>query len=196
MSIENILQRIEEETQARIAEIMGGAEARAAGVRGDFEKRGAKLREELERAARMRAADEERRLVVGEELELRKAFLERKREILGAVYGEALKRIEGIEPREYLALVTSLIVKNAHSAREEIIEPAGQRDLFGTEYVESLNRAKGGGAAFSLAETPGDFRWGVVLREGQRRVDLTLDVLFEQLKARVESEIAGVLFPG
>ena len=196
MSIENILQRIEEETRGRVAEIMESAGAQAALIREDHAKRGAKLQEELGHAARARAADEERRLVVGEELDLRKAFLGRKREILGEIYGEARKRIEGIEPREYLALVASLIVKNAHTGNEEIVVPAGQKALFSAEYVESLNRAKGNGAAFSLAETPGDFRWGVVLREGRRRVDLTLDVLFEQLKARVESEIAGVLFPG
>jgi hypothetical protein len=35
----------------------------------------------------------------------------------------------------------------------------------------------------------------VVLREGQRRVDLTLDVMFRQLASRVESAVAGVLFP-
>ena len=195
MSIENILKKIEEEAGAAEAEIIRAAGIRAASVREDGERVGAKLREELEGRARAKASDEERRLVVGEELELRKASLERRREILGEVYAEALKRIEHLPPDEYLKLMSSFILKNAISGKEEIVVPAAQRSIFSESFVESLNRSRGAGAAFAVAETPGEFAWGVVLREGQRRVDLTLDVMFRQLAARVESAVAGVLFP-
>jgi vacuolar-type H+-ATPase subunit E/Vma4 len=180
MSIENILKKIEEETEAAAAEIL-----RAAGTKA------ASLREEGER----KASDEERRLIVGEELELRKASLERKRGILGEVYAEARKRIESLPPDEYLKLMSAFILKNAISGKEEIVVPAAQRSMFAGDFVESLNRARGEGAAFSVAATPGDFAWGVVLREGQRRIDLTLGVIFRQLTSRVESAVAGVLFP-
>jgi len=195
MSIENILKRIEEETEAAAAEILRAAGTRAASIRGEGEQSGAKLREELESRARAKASDEERRLIVGEELELRKTSLERKREILGEVYAEARKRIENLPPDEYLKLISAFILKGAISGKEEIVVPAAQRNMFSGAYVESLNRARGAGAAFTVADTPGEFAWGVVLREGQRRVDLTLGVIFRQLTERVESAAAGVLFP-
>lgn len=196
MSIENIVKRIEDETGATVSEIMRAAEERASLIRGEAGRVGEKVRGELEARARGKASDEERRLVVGEELELRKAALARKREILGEVYAEARKRIEQLPPDEYLKLVSALILKNAVSGREEIVVPARQRGMFDAAFVDALNRARGSGAAFTLAGTPGDFAWGVVLREGQRRVDLTLDVIFRQLAARVESSVAGLLFPG
>jgi V/A-type H+-transporting ATPase subunit E len=195
MSIENILQRIEEETEASVREIMGKAEAQAAGIRDEYSKKGARLREELERKTRLRAADDERRLIVGEELELRKAVLERKREILSDIYREAHTRISKLPQAEYLELIKTFIVKNALSGREEIVPPAEQRGMFTAEYLESLNKARGGSSSFSLAEASGDFSWGVVLREGHRREDLTLGVVFEQVKERIESEIASLLFP-
>jgi V/A-type H+-transporting ATPase subunit E len=195
MSIENILKKIEEETEVAAGEILRAAGTRASSIRGEGERGAAKLREELESRVRAKAADEERRLVVGEELELRKASLERRREILGEVYAEARKRIENLPPDEYLRLVSAFILKSAISGREEIVVPAAQRSMFAGDFVESLNRARGAGSAFTLAETPGDFAWGVVLREGQRRVDLTLGVIFRQLASRVESAVAGVLFP-
>jgi V/A-type H+-transporting ATPase subunit E len=195
MSIENILQRIEEETETSIKEIMGKAEAQAALIRDEYAKRGAKLHEELERKARMKASDEERRLIVGEELELRKALLEKKGEILNEVYGEARSRIRGLPPADYLELLKGLIVKNSISGNEEILVPAEQRAMFTAEYLTSLDRARGGNSSFSLADARGEFSWGVVLREGQRRVALTLDVVFEQLKARIESAVASLLFP-
>jgi vacuolar-type H+-ATPase subunit E/Vma4 len=195
MSIENILQRIEEETEASVKEIVGKAEGQAASVRDDYAKKGSRLREELEQKARVKAADEERRLIVGEELELRKAFLKRKREILSEIYAEARTRISNLSQAEYLELMKTFIVRNALSGREEIVVPAEQRSMFTAEYIESLNGARGGSSSFSLADAHGDFTWGVVLREGQRRVDLTLEVVFEQLKARIESGIASLLFP-
>jgi V/A-type H+-transporting ATPase subunit E len=195
MSTEHILKKIEEETEAAAAEILRAAETKAASIREEGARGAAKLRGELEGRARAKAADEERRLIVGEELELRKAALARKREILGEVYAEARKRIESLPRDTYLELVSALILKNAVSGREEIIVPAAQREMFPAGFVEGLNRARGGDAAFSVAETPGEFAWGVVLREGRRRVDLSLDVIFAQLTARVESETAGVLFP-
>jgi V/A-type H+-transporting ATPase subunit E len=195
MSIENIVKRIEEETGAAVAEILRAAEERASAVREEAGRAGAKLRGELEGRARAKASDEERRLIVGEELELRKAALARKREILGEVYAEARQRIRQLPPDEYLKLMSALILKNAISGREEIVVPAAQRSMFDGSFVDSLNRSRGQGASFSLAGTPGDFAWGVVLREGQRRVDLTLDVMFRQLEAHVESAVAGLLFP-
>jgi len=195
MSIENILKRIEGETEEAIGAIRGKTEERLAVTGEEYAKKGAKLREELERVARMKAADEERRLIVGEELELRKAFLVRKREILGEIYEEARKRIESLPPEAYLELLGSFIVRHSLSGREEIIVPAAQRNAFTGEFIASLNRLKGGSAAFTLAETSGDFAWGVILREEQRRVDLTLDAVFEQLKERIEPQIAGIMFP-
>jgi V/A-type H+/Na+-transporting ATPase subunit E len=195
MSIENIVNRIEEETRAAVAEILRAAEERASAVRDEAGRGGAKLRGELENRVRAKAADEERRLIVGEELELRKAALVRKREILGEVYAEARKRIEHLPPDEYRKLISALILKNAVSGREEIVVPAAQRSVFDAAFVDSLNRARGADGAFTIAGAPGDFAWGVVLREGQRRVDLTLEVIFRQLAARVESAVAGILFP-
>lgn len=195
MSIENIIQRIEDETGGAVAEILEKAEAQAAAIAADFSRTTVRMREELDGKARARAADEEKRLIVGEQLELGKSFLERKRQVLDEVCRMARNRIEALPAAEYRELVRGLILRNAVTGSEEIVVPARQRDLFTPEFIESLNGARGGGAAFSVAGPSDDFGWGVILREGQRRVDLTLEVVFEQMRERIESAIATVLFP-
>lgn len=194
MSIEHILKRIEEEAENEARAKLRAAEERAAAIRGEYERGAAALAEELARAYGEKAAVEERRLVVAEELELRKQLLERKRAILAEVYREARNRVEGLPPAEYLDLVRSLVLRNAASGREEIVVPAAHRQLFTPAFVDALNRARPG-ASFRLADEPGAFAWGVVLREGQRLVDLTSDVIFRQLAARVEARVAAALFP-
>ena len=193
MSIENILQRIEEETRSRAEEIIRGAEASAAAIRGEYENRGAALRGELEERIRAKASNEERRLIVAAEPEQRRQTLERKRELLAEVYRKARKRIEALPEDRYLEIVKALILRHALSGREEIIVPASQRALFAPAFIEALNRERAG-SSFRVADEGGDFPWGVVLREGQRRVDLTIGVIFEQLSARVESRVAEALF--
>ena len=89
MSIENILKRIEEETAAAVGEIISEAESEAEKIREDHAAEAGELKVKLERQARTKAEEEQRRLLVNEELRLRKEVLERKREILDALYAEA-----------------------------------------------------------------------------------------------------------
>ena len=195
MSIENILKRIEEETAAAVGEIISEAESEAEKIREDYTAEAGELKVKLERQARTKAEEEQRRLLVNEELRLRKELLERKREILDALYVEAAKRIESLERDEYLELMKMMIQRRATSFEEEIVVPEDQREIFGKEFLDSLNKTAGGKkGAISISDEPGDFSWGVILREGKRSVDLTLDVLIAQLRDRIEPDIAAVLF--
>ena len=195
MSIENILKRIDKETESSVREIQEKAEAEAARIKDEYSEKVGRLKEELKRKAKSRAAEEERRLVVSEQLELRKIILYKKREILGELYEEACGRVGSLPEGEYLELLRALILRNAISGKEEIIVPGGQKELFTPSFVGSLDEAFPGGGGFSLVKENGEFAWGVVLREERRVVDLTLGVLFEQLKENVEPEIAALLFP-
>ena len=195
MSIENILKRIEEETAAAVGEIISEAESEAEKIREDHAAEAGELKVKLERQARTKAEEEQRRLLVNEELRLRKEVLERKWEILDALYAEAAKRIESLERDEYIELMKMMILRRATSFEEEIIVPEDQREIFGRAFLDSLNKTAGGKkGAFRISDDTGDFSWGVILREGKRRVDLTLDVLIAQLRDRIEPDITAVLF--
>ena len=195
MAIENILKRIEEETAAAVSKIVSEAESEAEKIRKDLTAEAGELKVRLEQRARTKAEEEQRRLLVNEKLQLRKEFLERKREILDLLYAEAQKRIESLEMDQYLELMKMMILKRAISFEEEIVVPEDQREIFSKAFLDSLNKAAGvKKRTFSISDDTGDFSWGVILREGRRRVDLTLDVLIAQLRYRIEPDIAAVLF--
>lgn len=194
MAIEDILKRIEAEAEAEAGRILAEAEGEAARIREEYGKRAERLGAALEEEARKRAGEERRRLVVSEQLELRKGTLGRKRELLDELYRAAWERIRELPEERYLALMKSLVLERAVTGREEIVVPSGQRGLFTEGFVEELNAARPG-AGFTLAGEPGSFDRGVILREGRRVVDLTLPVLFEQVRDRMEPGIAAILFP-
>ena len=194
MAIEHILKRIEEETEETVQQIFEKAEADATSIRDQYAGRIQKLKHELDQRAQRRAEEEERRLIVSEQLELRKALLARKREILEDLYAGAKKKISSIAEDQYLGLLKDMIIARSVSGTEEIVVPDSQKDLFTKNFLDSLNKTVQGGR-FTFAKEPGDFSWGVILREGKRVVNLTLDILFGQLKEKVEPEIAALLFP-
>ncbi|UCF06304.1 MAG: hypothetical protein JSV33_04550 [bacterium] len=194
MAIDSILKRIDEETGAAVGEILEKAKREAEEIAGEYATRVGRIKEALEGRAKRKASEEEKRIVVNEQLELRKTVLARKREILDELYSEAADRVRRLPEGEYLELLKTLILKRAVTGREAIVVPADQRGLFDEDFLASLNSAYRPEGHFTLSGEEGGFTWGVILRQERRTIDLTLDVLFEQLKERVEHRIASTLF--
>ena len=96
--------------------------------------------------------------------------------------------------RPQQACFEEMIRERAISGNEEIVVAEKQEKLFDGSFLERLNKDNKRGKGFSLAKDRGEFSWGVVLREGRRTVDLTLDVLMDQLRERIEPDIAPRLF--
>ena len=194
MSIENIIKKIEQDSAAAVEAALDRAREEAAALTARYEKRAAELEGELKARAEKKSTEEKRRLLVSEQLELRKAALVKKREILSDLYGEARKSIASLSGEEYLGLLRALIAARAVSGNEEIVPAAGQADLLSADFLKKLNGEYPGGGSFTVASGEGDHDWGVILREGKRTVDLSLDTVFEQVMDRIEPEVSAILF--
>lgn len=194
MSIEQILRKIDDDAAGAAGAVVEEAEAEARRIADRYEAAAGKLRVELEELADRKAAEERRRLLVGEELELRKAALVEKRRILSELYDEAKREIGGLSRGEYLDLLVSLIASRAVSGAEEIVPAAGQRSLLDDAFLEKAGASFDGDARFSVAAEEGAFAWGIVLREGKRVVDLSLETIFGQVMERIEPEVSAILF--
>lgn len=195
MSIEKIYERIETRAAESAGEIVAEAGREAARIRDEYARRSAELGESLRAYAEKKAGEAGRRLVVSEQLELKKALLKKKREILAGIYEDARKSIEGLGDEESAGIIRDMILDNAVTGREKIVVSQRQSRIFDGKFLDSLNAGFKGGGSFTLSEEKGRFAWGVVLKEGRRVVDLSLDVVFEQLREKVEPRIAALLFP-
>ncbi len=194
MSIENILSRIEEDSRAAVEASLGRAKEEADSLSASYARRAGEIEATLRARAVKKAAEEKRRLMVSEQLELRKAGLVKKRELLSRLYEEARGKIASLSGEEYLSLIRSLVRSRAVSGGEEIVPAAGQKAMLTREFLQKLNDEYPGGGRFTVSPEEGDFDWGVVLQEGRRRVDLSLDTIFAQAMDRIEPEIAAILF--
>ncbi len=194
MSIEKILEKIDREADSAVDEIISGAESEAELIGKEYRKKEKKLRERLNEESEKISREESRRLVVNEQLELRKSLLYSKRKILDDFFSEARKRVESMPEEDTVDFIEKLILNRAITGREDIVLAEEQKGLFPDNLIETLNESFSGGGSFSLGESSTDFSWGVILREGNRIVDLSLDALFSQVAEEVEPEVAALLF--
>ncbi len=194
MSIEKIFERIAGDAERSVKDILGAAEREAGTLEKDYLKEAEKLKARLRSYAEKKADEEERHLIVNEQLELKKVVLRKKREILERLYEDGKKRINDLPAEESGRILSDLILKKAISGREEIVISESQKEIFSDRFMRELNDRFEGGGTFALSAERGEFSWGVVLREGRRTVDLSLDVIFDQLKEKIEPRIAAMLF--
>lgn len=194
MSIEKILSKIDEDSRAAVDAALEVARVDAAALSASYARRAEELAAGLKSRAGKKAAEEKRRLLVSEQLELRKAELVGKRRILSDLYDEARKNIAALSGEDYLALIRALILSRAISGAEEIVPAAGQAALLSSGFLAKLNGEYPGGGKFTVAAEEGAFEWGVVLKEGRRTVDLSLGTVFDQVMDRIEPEVAAILF--
>ncbi|MFO7915564.1 MAG: V-type ATP synthase subunit E family protein [Candidatus Krumholzibacteriales bacterium] len=193
MAIEDILSRIERENREKVSSIIGKAESKADEIKEDYSRKADKLRGELDEKFRRKADEHRRQIVVSERLDLRKKLLSEKRDILEEFYGKARDKISSMSGEEYAGFIRKLILKRAVTGKEEIVIPAAHRDIFTGEFVSSLNDEFGGGS-FSVSPGEGDLTWGVILRQKDRLIDLSLESFLRELIDRTEPEAARILF--
>ena len=194
MSIENILNKIDEDSRAAVAAAIERAREDTAALSARYARTAEEIGAGLSSRAEKKSTEEKHRLLVSEKLELRKADLVRKREILSNLYDEARKSIAALAGEDYLALISALVISRAISGAEEIVPAAGQTALLSSSFLKKLNGEYPGGGKFTIAAEEGDFEWGVVLKEDRRTVDLSLGTVFDQVMDRIEPEVAAILF--
>ncbi|MBN2070684.1 MAG: V-type ATP synthase subunit E [Candidatus Krumholzibacteriota bacterium] len=194
MAIEKIFERITGDAERTVREILDAGELESRAVKKEYLEKAGQLKDRLRSYAGKKAQEEEKHLIVNEQLELKKVVLKKKRDVLEKIYTDAKKRIEKLGAEETGRILRDLILDKAVSGKEEIIVSSSQRGIFSDRYIDELNKKFEGGGSFTLSADPGEFSWGVVLREGRRVVDLSLEVIFDQLKEKIEPKIAASLF--
>ena len=139
--IEKITQRMEDDAQREINEVLTAARAQA-------EEIARRSREQADResaaiAARgeSAAAEREKRLESMAEMESRKLVLAAKQEVLDEAFTMALEKLCTLPDEEYIELLAALAVKAARTGREKVIFSQKDRNRVGKAVVTRANDA-------------------------------------------------------
>lgn len=195
--MDKITARIETEAVADAARMAEDAAAQCAAVRAEGD---AKAQESYWRRIRdgaKAAEDRADRLAKAADMEARKSILACKQSIVGEAFDKAEEKLRALAGDEYVDFLAGQAARAAVTGREEIVLSEKDRASVGARVAEKANallRAEGKDAGLVLAEEPGAFSGGLVLKDGNITVNCTLEALMAQAREEQAASVAAELF--
>ena len=194
MAIEDIIKKINSETEKRIKQIKDKAMAEAGDIIKVGEEKANNLKSSLTNKARLESDEEERRQIALAKLDLRKETLSEKRILIDNLFKEVYSNFSNLEQKNYQNLMKDLLLSYAKSGNEEIIINP-KRKLFWTDsFLKDVNKSLFGGANLKLSKEVGKFDDGFILREETFETDCTFETIFKIAKENLETQVAEILF--
>jgi len=195
--LEKIKQRIINDATFEAQKLIEEASAKASDIRSEQIQKADKLRLKLESEAKALAYDHKKRLIAAEELDLRKALLKTKRDILDSAFKETLGKIRNMPVSEYSDIIKEMLMSFNLPGEVEIIYSGADKDQFGSEFTEGMNvvlKAIGKDMRIKQSEHYGNFEGGFILKGTGVEINNTLETLTKLVRAEAEPIAAKVLF--
>jgi len=197
MSVDRITAKILSDAQAEARQIEDEIARKVEKIRAEEQQRVEAIRKEAEEEGRQRAEDRHRKDIATAELELRKALLAQKQDLIQKVFDKALKRLYDFKGEEYRRFIAELLLKVAEVGDEEVIFSSADEHKLGEKLLEEVNARlvkEGRKGALRLVKENRDLRGGFILRRGKMEVNCSLEALFNSVREELEPEVAEILF--
>ncbi len=197
MSLEKLLEKIEEDARAEAEEIMAKARREAEEIRRRGKEEAGRAGENILAAFRERGERERVRMVSAARMENRLAILAAKERILEETLQKTVQAMEEMPREEYRAWLKSILANHAVTGKEEVIPSSFDRELLQDGLLQEINQTidsmgKRGELRLSTDEAP--FKRGVILREGNVYTRLSVESLLREAGERNEEEVLKILF--
>lgn len=186
-SISKILDAITAEGDAEAEKILENGKKNAEEAFKLYEKEARIDEDDIFEKAEQRAKEIQQRSLSQAGIESRNIKLSARREAIEQVFSLAGEKLAGMEPKKKKALYEKLISKFSTSQKVTVQLNEQDSGEFGKKLkVEGVN--------ISLDKKHGDFSGGLVIKEQSLETNCTFEVMIENAKKDMESEIAAMLF--
>lgn len=198
MSLEKILERIQQDAQSEVDKIKGRASASANEMLKKAQAEAESLKNEALEDAKDEAKLRKERIEATARLDLRKALLAEKQNAIDAAFQAAIDALVNMEDAEYKKIIKDMILPNVQTGDEEIILSERDKARLGSNFAQEINRqlAKDGKKGnLTIAKDTYSMVGGFVLRRGQIELNSSFESLLKSSRNELESEVSKILFP-
>ncbi len=195
--INKITDRIIAEAQAEISAMQEDTAARCRDIKEACSKQ---AQDEYWRIMREGTKDSElqaQRLAGAAALEAKKSILAMKQDAVSGVLDESIDRICGLPEAEYVDFLAKLAGNAAFTGEEEIIFNARDKASCSKAVVKAANeilKKRKLPQGLSVSSKTGDFKGGLMVKQGDIEVNCTVETLVEMSRDRLSTQIAEILF--
>ena len=193
MGLEKVKQEILEKARRGAAEVTDAAQAEAKAMMRSAEKQMQNYERLIDEDADRSVEQMKRREVASAELELQKQALAAKNELIENVFSEARKRLARLSENRREAHVKGLL----GLARKEVDVAVVQCNSKDAKFLEGNSGNSEGSNSVKLKVVKNDNVSGGIIAEThdrRLRVDYSYETVLEQVKSKVLSDVARLLF--
>ena len=217
--IEKITAKIAEDAQAEVNRLMAETGEKVKAIQTSAAAQAQQEANEIVEKGRMAASERLERLSSAAQMERRKLELAAKQEVLGEAFALALEKLCTLPEKEYISLLTKLVLEASTSGREKLIFSQKDRNKVGKQVVMAANEALAKGRAsgetakskvgsfldkvvhstassgmLTLAEETRDIQGGFIMVDGDVEINCAFETLVRLQREKLEKTVADALF--
>ena len=195
MDAEQVVQKILSEAKAQAEQIKAEGQKKCNAEQARLNEQLDTYKTDTDALAKKAASDKKAHLLAAARMEISKEFLAEKQRILREVFEQARSRVGSLPDSEYAQFWSSLLVKAVETGKEEVIVDKNETRL-DQSFIKQVNRRLSPGyqGNLRLASEKEDIGGGFVLRNEKIKNNVSLRVLLEQARSKLEIELAKDLF--
>ena len=188
--LENIIREIETESAETVSDILGKANGAAAVTLRDAEKAAEQLKESFRREADRKAAETANRAAANDEMELKRAILKKKQEIIRETLDGTRRALTETRDKGYFEMMTSLLNRYAAEGKagEILMTDADKKAM--TKDFEAAVSAHG----LKISDKALAADSGFVLVYGSIEINCTVDAIFDAYADELSDMLGAFLF--
>ncbi len=188
MGLEAIIDKIESDAAARIAEIEGRAAEQEREILERSRREAERRSEEILEQGRRRAELVKEQVDDMARLEIRKQRLELKQHLLDEVFRDAVDELRQLSGEDYRDLVRSLVENSGLGGEYELVTSAAEAEHLDEAFLDSFEEPK-----LRPAGEHRELGGGFILRRGRREFNFTFTALTRSLRRELEKRLLEVL---
>lgn len=130
-------------------------------------------------------------------MESKKSILTMKQDAVSRIFEESEKRICNLPEDTYVDFLARLAGNSASTGLEEIVFNARDKARYSKAVVKAANeilKKRGLLPKLTVSEQTGNFKGGLVVKQGDIEVNCTVEKLVELSKGELAAQIAEILF--
>lgn len=188
--LENIIREIETESAETVSDILGKANDAAAVTLRDAEKAAEQLKEGFRHEAERKAAETAERAAANDEMELKRAVLKKKQEIIRETLDGTRRALTETRDKGYFEMLTSLLNRYAAEGKAgEILMTDADKKAMTKEFETAVSAH---GLKVSDKALAADS--GFVLVYGSIEINCTVDAIFDAYADELSDMLGAFLF--
>ena len=195
--IEKITEKIIGDARLESDDIAAKAGEEALAILDEMEKAAAERVNAIVEGARTSAEAVKLRAKGASDLEIRKAVLSTKQEMIDKAFSLALEKLLALKEEQYIAVISKIALSGVLTGTEEVVMSAAEGKKYGKKLVDEINqklKADNRTASLSLSKESRDISGGLVLKNGDIETNCTFGAVLGQIRPEMTGSVAAGLF--